>query len=135
MTAWAPSTDPAEKRLARPTEDHPLDYAGFEGVIPEGEYGAGTVIVWDTGRYRNLGTEDGEEVPMERQIEVGHVKVWLEGEKLTGGYVLQRIGEGGDERWLLIKADDERADRRRNPVGTEPASVLSGKTNEDLEDA
>jgi hypothetical protein len=93
------------------------------------------VIVWDTGTYRNLVEEEGEEVPIAAQIEDGHVKVWLEGEKLTGGYVLQRTGSGDDERWFLIKLDDEAADRRRNPISTEPGSVLSGKTNEDLEEA
>ncbi|UGY94602.1 DNA polymerase ligase N-terminal domain-containing protein [Streptomyces gobiensis] len=123
LKSWAvpkgPSTDPQEKRLAQPTEDHPLDYADFEGVIPEGEYGAGTVLVWDTGTYRNLVEESGKPVPVARQIEDGHVKVWLNGEKLTGGYVLQRIGRGSDGRWLLIKVDDEEADRRRNPVSTQ----------------
>lgn len=136
LKSWAvpkgSSTDPREKRLALPTEDHPLDYADFEGVIPEGEYGAGTVIVWDAGTYRNLVQEDGQEVPIAKQIEDGHVKIWLDGKKLTGGYVLQRIGRGKDARWLLVKLDDEAADRRRNPVSTQPESVLSGKTNEDL---
>ncbi|HZD65828.1 MAG TPA: DNA polymerase ligase N-terminal domain-containing protein [Acidimicrobiales bacterium] len=136
LKSWAvpkgPSTNPSDKRLAQPTEDHPLDYAAFEGVIPEGEYGAGTVIVWDTGTYRNLGDHDGREVPVAEQIEAGHVKFWLEGHKLTGGYVLQRTGRGADARWLLVKLDDEAADRRRNPVSTQPASVLSGRTNRDL---
>jgi DNA ligase D-like protein (predicted 3'-phosphoesterase) len=131
LKSWAvpkgPSTDPREKRLAMPTEDHPLAYAEFEGVIPEGEYGAGTVIVWDSGRYRNLDDE-----PVERTLEQGHAKVWLEGRKLRGGYALTRIGNGKRERWLLVKTDDEGADRRRNPVSTRPESVLSGKTIEEL---
>src|SRR5919201_383710 len=122
LKSWAvpkgPSTDPREKRLAMPTEDHPLDYADFEGVIPEGEYGAGTVIVWDSGSYRNLGEE-----PVERMLEDGHATVWLEGSKLRGGYALTRIGKGKRERWLLVKMDDEGADRRRNPVSTQPESV------------
>jgi DNA ligase D-like protein (predicted 3'-phosphoesterase) len=127
LKSWAvpkgPSTDPREKRLAMPTEDHPLAYADFEGVIPEGEYGAGTVIVWDRGSYRNLGEE-----PIEQELERGHAAVWLEGEKLRGGYALTRIGGGKRERWLLVKMDDEGADRRRNPVSSQPESVLSGKT-------
>lgn len=136
LKSWAvpkgPSTDPSEKRLAQPTEDHPLDYVSFEGVIPEGEYGAGTMIVWDTGTYRNLVEKDGTEVPIAEQIERGHVKIWLDGTKLAGGYVLQRMGRGDDAQWLLVKVDDEGADRRRNPVSTQPESVLSGRTNDDL---
>src|SRR6266542_3760389 len=97
LKSWAvpkgPSTNPKDKRLAMPTEDHPLDYAGFEGLIPEGAYGAGPVVVWDTGTYRNLTEKDGREVPVEDAVEQGHVKVWLEGKKLTGGYALTRSEE------------------------------------------
>ena len=124
--------NPKDKRLAMPTEDHPLEYANFEGVIPEGEYGAGPVIVWDTGTYRNLTEKDGEEIPVERAVEAGHVAVWLEGHKLEGGYALTRFGGGKKPRWLLVKMDDEHADARRNPVKTEPQSVISGKTIEDM---
>src|ERR687888_340890 len=108
-------------------KDGLLAYADFEGVIPEGEYGAGTVIVWDRGSYRNLGEE-----PLERMLEDGHATVWLEGSKLRGGYALTRIGKGKRERWLLVKMDDEGADRRRNPVSTQPESVRSGKTVEQI---
>ena len=136
LKSWAvpkgPSTDPRVKRLAVPTEDHPLDYARFEGVIPEGEYGAGPVIVWDRGTYRNLKTDDdGNEVPMEAALERGHVTVWLDGEKLSGGYAFIRTG-GDGKRWLLIKMKDEAADARRNPVSTEQQSVVSGRTIEDV---
>ena len=131
LKSWAvpkgPSTDPREKRLAMPTEDHPLAYADFEGVIPEGEYGAGTVIVWDSGSYRNLGKE-----PVDQALERGHAAVWLEGRKLRGGYALTRIGTRKSERWLLVKMDDKGADRRRNPVSSQPESVLSGKTIEEV---
>jgi DNA ligase D-like protein (predicted 3'-phosphoesterase) len=128
------STDPSEKRLAVPTEDHPLAYAEFEGVIPEDEYGAGTVMVWDAGLYRNLKTDDeGDPVPLEDQIDGGHLTVWLQGEKITGGYALTRTsGDSDDERWLLVKMDDEEADARRNPVSTEPDSVLSGRSLEEI---
>lgn len=136
LKSWAvpkgPSTNPKDKRLAMPTEDHPLDYSDFEGVIPEGQYGAGPVIVWDAGTYRNLAEEDGREIPVEQGVEEGHVTVWLEGKKLTGGYALTRIGKGKDRRWLLVKMADEAADARRNPVKTQPESVLSGQTVEDL---
>jgi DNA ligase D-like protein (predicted 3'-phosphoesterase) len=137
LKSWAvpkgPSTDPRDKRLAVPTEDHPLDYGDYEGVIPEGEYGAGAVIVWDRGTYRNLTEDDdGAEVPVSEALAGGHLKIWLEGEKVRGGYALTRIGKGKDLRWLLVKMDDEGADARRNPVGTEPESVLSGRTVEEV---
>lgn len=138
LCSWAvpkgPSTDPSEKRLAVPTEGHPLEYAGFEGVIPEDEYGGGTVLVWDAGPYRNLKTDDdGEPLPMEDQLDDGHATFWLQGEKLTGGYALTRTGMSDDEeRWLLVKMDDDEADARRNPVSTEPRSVLSGRTLDEI---
>ena len=133
LKSWAvpkgPSTDPREKRLARPTEDHPLDYAPFEGVIPEGQYGAGTVLVWDLGPYSNLRADEEPPVSMAEALEGGKVEVELEGQKLRGGYALVRIDDA-DDRWLLIKMDDEAADARRTPTSTEPASVLSGRTLE-----
>ncbi|WP_156725441.1 DNA polymerase ligase N-terminal domain-containing protein [Streptomyces apocyni] len=137
LKSWSvpkgPSTDPREKRLALRTEDHPVDYADFEGTIPEGEYGAGAVIRWDVGTYRNLAERGGKKVPVAKGVSDGHVKVWLEGEKLRGGYALTRTGpEGGKERWLLVKVKDEEADARRNPVNSEPASVRTGRTVEDV---
>jgi DNA ligase D-like protein (predicted 3'-phosphoesterase) len=72
-------------------EDHPLDYASFEGVIPEANYGAGQVIVWDTGTYRNISEREGEELPIADALADGHVVVWLEGRTLRGGYILQRV--------------------------------------------
>jgi DNA ligase D-like protein (predicted 3'-phosphoesterase) len=136
LKSWAipkgPSTDPQDKRLAVPTEDHPLAYAGFEGVIPEGEYGGGTVLVWDTGSYRNLTEKKGAAIPMGQGLAHGHVKFWLEGHKLKGGYALTRFKAGKDEAWLLVKADDTEADPRRNPVADEPGSVLSGRTIEEV---
>jgi DNA ligase D-like protein (predicted 3'-phosphoesterase) len=140
LKCWAvpkgPSTDPSEKRLAIPTEDHPLEYAEFEGVIPEDEYGGGAVLVWDAGPYRSLKTDDeGNLIPVKPQIDAGHLTVWLEGEKLTGGYALTRTSGGDDERWILVKMDDEEADARRNPVSTEPDSVLSGRTLRELAEA
>ena len=136
LKSWAipkgPSTDPQDKRLAVPTEDHPLAYAGFEGVIPAGEYGGGTVLVWDTGTYRNLTEKKGVAIPMGQGLAHGHVKVWLEGRKLKGGYALTRFKTGKDESWLLVKVDDARADPRRNPVANEPQSVLSERTIEEI---
>jgi DNA ligase D-like protein (predicted 3'-phosphoesterase) len=136
LKSWAvpkgPSTNPKDKRLAMPTEDHPLDYFDYEGVIPEGQYGAGPVIVWDTGTYRSRTEEGGKPVPVERAVEDGHVAVWLEGRKLRGGYALTRIGKGKRERWLLVKMDDAQADARRKPVKSQPESVVSGRTVEQV---
>lgn len=136
LKSWAvpkgPSTDPAEKRLALPTEDHPLDYAEFEGVIPTEEYGGGTVLVWDTGPYENLTEKDGERVSIAAALEQGHAVIALHGKKIRGGYALHRTG---DERWLLVKINDDQDDARRNPVSTEPESVLSGRTIEEIAEA
>jgi DNA ligase D-like protein (predicted 3'-phosphoesterase) len=144
LKSWAvpkgPSTDPSDYRLAVPTEDHPMEYADFEGVIPEGEYGAGTVLVWDAGGYRNLMAEKEESLSMEEGLVQGHVEVWLEGKKLRGGYALVRTGgrgsdgggSGKDRRWLLVKMKDDGADARRNPESTEPDSVISGRSLEEI---
>ena len=133
LRSWAvpkgPSTDPRDKRLAVQVEDHELSYGSFEGVIGEG-YGAGAVIVWDTGPYRSL-----EEKPLGEALDAGRASFWLEGEKLRGGYTLARTrmgGGSGKQQWLLIKRRDEEADARRRPVSTQPESVLSGKTIEDI---
>jgi DNA ligase D-like protein (predicted 3'-phosphoesterase) len=138
LVSWAvpkgPSLDPRDKRLAAMTEDHPLDYAGFEGRIGEG-YGAGTVVVWDTGTFENITEKNGEPVSAEDALAAGHLKFVLHGEKLTGAFALTHTKMGGDDKnWLLVKVDDEGADRRRKPATTQPESVLSGKTNEDFED-
>lgn len=138
LKSWAvakgPSTDPREKRLAIEVEDHPLDYADFEGTIPEGEYGAGTVIVWDRGTFKNITHKDGDEVSLETGLKEGHVAVRLAGKKLEGGYALTRIRSGRKPRWLLVKMRDEAADARRNPVNTEPGSVKSGRTLKEVTD-
>jgi DNA ligase D-like protein (predicted 3'-phosphoesterase) len=129
--SWAvpkgPSTDPRDKRLAMAVDDHSLSWGDFEGVIDEGEYGAGPVIVWDRGDYSNLRDE-----PMETGLELGHLSFWLEGEKLRGGWSLRRTG---GRRWLLVKRRDEEADARRNPVSTQPESVVTGRTIEEVREA
>lgn len=136
LKSWAipkgPSTDPSQKKLAVPTEDHPIDYAFFEGLIPEGEYGAGTVIVWDKGTYRNL----KDNISLEEAYDKGKLEIFIEGEKLKGAYVLLRTGkeQADDKLWLLIKMKDKYADTRRNPVKTEPESVISGKKIEDIKE-
>jgi DNA ligase D-like protein (predicted 3'-phosphoesterase) len=134
LVSWAvpkgPSLNPQEKRLAMRTEDHPLEYASFEGIIPRGEYGAGSVIVWDTGNFRNLAKEDGQEIQLERALAKGNLIFWLEGKKLQGGFAMIKFGQG--RRWLLIKMNDEKASSHQNPVETKPQSVLSGKTIEKI---
>jgi DNA ligase D-like protein (predicted 3'-phosphoesterase) len=132
LVSWAIpkglSTDPRVKRLAIQTEDHPLDYVDFEGVIPPGEYGAGTVMLWDTGSYRNLLARKGRHSQsMEKALDAGLIEVWLEGRKLTGGYALKRINDGSQPRWLAIKMKDEKADARRRPASTQPDSVKTGR--------
>jgi DNA ligase D-like protein (predicted 3'-phosphoesterase) len=139
LASWAvpkgPSLDPRDKRLAKQVEDHGLDHATFEGRIGTSRHGPGTVIVWDNGTYRNLTERDGEPVPMREAITAGHLKVWLDGHKLTGAFALTRTRMNDDDRnWILVKLDDEGADRRRTPATTELGSVLSGRTNEDLRD-
>ncbi len=136
LKSWAipkgPSTDPDVKRLAIPTEDHSIDYATFEGVIPEDQYGAGTVIVWDTGTYHNTSKKDDQSLSMEEAIKKGHITVQLQGKKIQGGYALIRTRSSNNDRWLFMKMKDDKADARRNPVSTEPKSVISGKTMDDL---
>lgn len=126
LLSWAvpkgPSLDPGVKRLAMQTEDHPLEYGGFEGIIPQGEYGGGTVMVWDRGRWTPIGDpKDG--------YARGNLKFRLEGHKLHGRWHLVRTaGRGGSERasWLLFKGTDDQASTTRDLAG-ESQSVLSGR--------
>jgi bifunctional non-homologous end joining protein LigD len=128
------SLSPKVKRLAILTEDHPLDYLLFEGAIPKGNYGAGTVLVWDTGHYT---TEYGL---LQQQFESGKITITLFGQKLKGRFSLIRTNRGrvrereGEEsnQWLLIKANDEFASTK-DPTVDQPKSVLTGKDNSELE--
>lgn len=138
LKSWSvpkgPSTDPSVKRMAIPTEDHPIAYADFEGVIPEGEYGGGTVMVWDTGTIEsNKKDEDGNTVSLEESFKAGSIEVSLHGKKLNGGYNLVEM-KGGKMKgnWLLMKQDDVKADARRNPVNTQTKSVLSGRSLKEI---
>src|SRR5690625_720054 len=105
LVSWAvpkgPSVNPSDKRLAHRTEDHPLDYVDYEGRIEEG-YGAGTVIVWDTGGFENLTETGGEPVSAEDALAAGHIKVELYGQKLTGAFGLMHTKMGGGAaNWML----------------------------------
>ncbi len=129
LVSWAvpkgPSKDPKVKRLAIHVEDHPLDYLLFEGGLPEGEYGAGEVIVWDFGEFDVVGPAEDDAAAAVRD---GNVQFILYGTKLRGRWVIfrTRMGGGNRENWLLQKVDDEFAEADYDPE-TEPASALSGK--------
>jgi bifunctional non-homologous end joining protein LigD len=132
LASWAvprgPSMNPAEKRLAVRTEDHPLEYADFEGVIPEGQYGAGPVMVWDKGTY-----EPEADVPPEKQLARGKIDVVLQGEKLRGGFTLIQNGSE-KKRWLLVKHRDEYADPTWDIESPElDRSVITGRTLKEIE--
>jgi bifunctional non-homologous end joining protein LigD len=126
LLSWAvpkgPSPDPSVKRLAMQVEDHPREYASFEGVIPEGEYGGGTVMIWDTGEW----LPESENV--EEALRKGDLKFTLNGKKLHGSWVLVRtrgFGSKADKSWLLIKHRDRYAEAK-DLTAEKPRSVLSG---------
>jgi len=131
LKSWAvpkgPSLNPADKRLAVQTEDHPLEYAHFEGVIPEGGYGAGTVMLWDRGTYEVVGQCSASE-----QVARGELKCTLRGEKLHGGFALVKLrrSEKGNE-WLLIKHKDTSADPKWN-IEAHDGSVLTGRSLDEI---
>ena len=132
LWSWAvtrgPSLDPSEKRLAVHVEDHPYDYHSFEGVIPEGSYGAGPVIVWDEGVW----VPEGDPVA---GMKKGHITFELKGRKLNGRWHLVRLKRRGNEKrdnWLLIKADDAFARPGEDILAEAPESVKSGRTIEDI---
>jgi len=131
LASWAipkgPSLNPQEKRLAVRTDDHPLDYVNFEGVIPKGNYGAGTVMVWDKGTYKNIKMQNDKLVPMEECIQKGQIEIFLTGKKIKGGYNLIKIRQKKNQ-WLLIKIKDDYANFKKKPVNTRNKSVLSGRT-------
>lgn len=139
LKSWAvpkgPSMDPSIKRLAMMVEDHPYDYRNFEGIIPKGQYGGGTVIVWDEGSYEALAPETNDIVKMDKnlrhQLYSGKLKFRLFGEKLKGEFALVKAyGRGGNE-WLLMKLEDQYATRK--DVIAKDKSVLSGKTITEIE--
>ncbi|OCO98428.1 MULTISPECIES: DNA ligase D [unclassified Ensifer] len=133
LKSWAvprgPSLNPADKRLAVETEDHPLDYIDFEGVIPEGEYGGGPMIVWDTGVWAPMDDVD-------KSLRTGAFKFRLAGEKLNGGWMLTRLkpkpGEEDQRNWLLFKEHDLAADPNIDILMSRPESVKSGRRIEEL---
>jgi bifunctional non-homologous end joining protein LigD len=138
LKSWAvpkgPSTDPKTKRLAMMVEDHPFDYRNFEGIIPQGEYGGGTVIVWDEGTYEPIEEIKGkkaQEKHLLKQLKEGSLKIKLHGEKLQGEYALVKTHGMGENGWLLIKHKDDFASAK--DITKLDKSVLSGKTIETME--
>lgn len=131
LKSWAvpkgPSLNPQEKRLAIMVEDHPLEYRTFEGVIAEGAYGAGEVIVWDQGRYRPLvgETKDAMQEQIREQLNRGALSFLLFGEKLRGEFAFIRQKRLGEKAWLLIKKRDRYASN--GDVTLQERSVISGK--------
>lgn len=132
LKSWAipkgPSADPSIKRLAMMVEDHPYDYRDFEGVIPEGNYGAGTVIVWDQGTYQpveEFKTKKEQEKHLLKQLKAGSLKIVLNGKKVKGEWALVRTKQA-ENSWLLIKHKDKYASS--TDITTKGKSVLSGKT-------
>ncbi len=126
-----PSMNPSVKRLAVPGEDQKLEYAEFEGVIPEGQYGAGAVMVWDIGTYLNIKRDKrGKIMPMEKSYKEGHIEVYLEGEKLYGDFALIRTAQkkDGAYKWSLIKIKDDYASTSRNPVARRTKSAITDRS-------
>ena len=130
LRSWAipkgPSFNPAEKRLAVLTEDHPMDYGGFEGIIPKGNYGAGNVIVWDNGTYEMVDPETPE-----KGWAKGKFHFVLKGKKLQGEWVLVR-GSRDEKQWIFFKVRDKFATTEGDVVVDQPESILSGNLVEDV---
>ena len=139
MKSWAvpkgPSIDPAIKRLAMQVEDHPISYNDFEGTIPKGEYGGGTVMLWDQGTYGAAGAAGDEERKALRDgLRRGRLDIVMHGERLRGGFALVRT-RGGDEgkpQWLLIKRTDDEAQSGSDIVAEQMTSVVTGRTMEEI---
>lgn len=137
LASWAIpkglSTAAHQKRLAIRTENHPLNYAKFEGVIPKGEYGAGVVMVWDFGHYEPIFDDEKDKKSLRKALKEGSLKFRLYGEKIKGGYAMARTNFKKDkEQWVIFKLDDDQADARKNPVSSEPNSVLTGRSLDEI---
>src|SRR5262249_1078269 len=122
-----PSPDPKERRLAVQTEDHPLEYADFEGIIPPGNYGAGAMIVWDRGSYRII-----DDTPSAQGLAGGKLDLQMSGHKLRGRWTLVRTKDSDGKNWLLLKKTDGQPTAPELVVA-QPASILSGLTIEELQ--
>ena len=136
MKSWAvpkgPSYDPTVRRLAMEVEDHPIEYNRFEGTIPEGEYGGGTVMLWDRGTYEPEG--GGGEEALREGYRRGDLKILMHGKRMEGGWVLVRMrrDEAGRAQWLLIKHRDKLADPDFDVTSEVNTSVATGRTMEEI---
>ena len=135
LASWAvpkgPSLDPRDRRLAKRVGDHSMDYELYEGVLSAQRRGGGTVLVWDRGTYQNVSAAHGSKITAAEALQRGHLSFVLHGEKLRGGFSLIRT-RGDDDMWLLIKKRDADADARRHPTSTQPQSVLTGRTLDEV---
>lgn len=123
--------NPSKPIIAIQVADHPLWYRHFEGVIPEGSYGAGPVMVWDKGLYTSFFHDhDGKATTLKKALAQGLLMIWLEGKKLKGGYLLVRISK--KQKWLMIKMDDKYAIKKGRKPAAWNYSVKSGKTLEEI---
>jgi bifunctional non-homologous end joining protein LigD len=138
MKSWAvlkgPSLDPSVKRLAMEVEDHPIEYNKFEGTIPKGEYGGGTVMLWDRGTYGYGGSDADPDEGLRRGYEKGDLKLVLNGKRLKGSWVLVRMRRDrpGKPQWLLIKHRDEHAAPDSDVTAEQQTSVATGRTMEEI---
>jgi bifunctional non-homologous end joining protein LigD len=138
MKSWAvpkgPSLDPAVKRLAMQVEDHPMKYNSFEGIIPRGEYGGGTVMLWDRGAYTFWTPDPDPQARLREGYAAGELKFELKGRRLKGTWVLVRLGRGDPDKpqWLLIKHDDDWALPGSDVVAEQVTSVASRRTMEQI---
>ncbi|HUE85452.1 MAG TPA: DNA polymerase ligase N-terminal domain-containing protein, partial [Vicinamibacterales bacterium] len=137
MKSWAvpkgPSLDPSVKRLAMEVEDHPIEYNAFEGTIPQGQYGGGTVMLWDVGTYRPEHPDGGDpEATVGAGYEKGDLKIVFDGARLQGSWVLVRMKRPGKPQWLFIKHRDEHATTAVDIVAETPTSVATGRTMEEI---
>ena len=137
MKSWAvpkgPSLDPSVKRLAMQVEDHPIEYNKFEGTIPQGEYGGGTVMLWDRGTYKYGGDDPDPIEGLRRGYEKGDFKFVLQGKRLRGSWVLVRTRRGESKpQWLLIKHRDDHAEPGSDVTAEHTTSASTGRTMEEI---
>jgi DNA ligase D-like protein (predicted 3'-phosphoesterase) len=140
LKSWAVPKGLPEKRgirrLALPTDDHPMEYAHFEGIIPQGHYGGGTVMVWDIGTFENIKKENGVLVPLKNCYKKGTIEIFLKGKKIWGPYALIRThGLSNKESWIILRMSlDKQGEKSRKIKVKKEVSALSGRTMKEIAD-